>query len=373
MLARLPLFLAICWSVLIVYGSLYPLSGWRDSGAPPLAFLGAGWPRWYTGFDLVVNVLAYLPLGFLWLTALLPRLTTYGRYWQPTVNGTVMVPAISWATLSWRGALASVTLGCALLSLGIEISQNYLPSRVSSNLDLAMNTLGALFGALLGLRWGALLLDGSRLALRRARYVQPGIWGDAGLLLLGLWLLTQFDPATLLFGNGDLRDLLALPTPFTFSSERAVWLEGAAVAAQTLVIALLLACLLRRRLWWPVLGLLLLALLCKSAATWLMMQGRLAFAWATPGSLGGLALGLLLWVAASPLRPSVQRALAVLALLIAVLLVNATPENPYFAHTLQLWRPGHFLNFHGLTRLVVLLWPYLALVWLLSLPMEKER
>jgi hypothetical protein len=31
----------------------------------PLSFLGAAWPRYYTGFDLAMNVIAYLPFGFL--------------------------------------------------------------------------------------------------------------------------------------------------------------------------------------------------------------------------------------------------------------------------------------------------------------------
>jgi len=343
---RLPTVLALSWGVLILYASLYPLTGWRDSGAPLLDFLFAGWPRWFTFFDLLTNVLAYLPLGFLGVSALAP-------------------------TLGWGWAVVLATLGGVGLSLGVELAQNFLPSRIPSNVDLAMNALGVLAGALAGARWGALLLDGSRLAFRRARHVAPGGWGDAGLLLAGLWLLTQFDPTTLLFGNGDLRRWLALPSAFAFSTGRAPWLEGAAVGAHTLAVALLLAQLLRRRRWLPILGLLLVALAGKSLATYVMMQERLAFAWATPGSLGGLAIGLMLWFALRPLRAHLQRALAGVALIAAIVLVNVAPENPYFAHTLQVWHPGQFLNFHGLTRLAALVWPYLALTWLLCAPTEK--
>jgi len=345
---RLPTVLALSWSGLILYASLYPLTGWRDSGAPPLDFLLAGWPRWFTFFDLLTNVLAYLPLGFFGVSALAPA-------------------------LSRGGAVLLVTLGGIALSFAVELAQNFLPSRIPSNVDLVMNAIGTLVGGLAGARWGIMLLEGGRLAFRRARHVAPGGWGDTGLLLAGLWLLTQFDPTTLLFGNGDLRRWLPWSPALAFSIGRAPWLEGAAVGAHTLAVALLLAQLLRRRCWLPILSLLLMALAGKSLATYVMMQGRLAFAWATPGSLGGLAIGLMLWFALRPLRADLQRAIAAVALITAVVLVNVAPENPYFAHTLQGWQPGQFLNFHGLTRLAALVWPFLALAWLLSAPTEKDR
>ena len=56
---------------LIVYASLYPFAGWRVPGVGPLDFLVLGWPRWWTTFDLVANLLGYLPLGFLLFVALI--------------------------------------------------------------------------------------------------------------------------------------------------------------------------------------------------------------------------------------------------------------------------------------------------------------
>jgi hypothetical protein len=50
--SNLPLKLAGAWTLLVAYGSLYPFAGWRDTGVDPLAFLTAGWPRYFTGFDL---------------------------------------------------------------------------------------------------------------------------------------------------------------------------------------------------------------------------------------------------------------------------------------------------------------------------------
>jgi len=71
---HLTLYLTGGYVLLIIYASLYPLTGWHDSGGNPLAFLGAAWPRHYTGFDLATNVLAYLPFGFFCTAALRRRL-----------------------------------------------------------------------------------------------------------------------------------------------------------------------------------------------------------------------------------------------------------------------------------------------------------
>ena len=49
--------LALASACVVVYASLYPFSGWRDQGLWPLDFLGAPWPRYWTGFDLVSNLL----------------------------------------------------------------------------------------------------------------------------------------------------------------------------------------------------------------------------------------------------------------------------------------------------------------------------
>ena len=54
---------------LIVYASLYPFVGWRVPGVGPLDFLVLGWPRYWTSFDFVANLLGYLPLGFLLFVA----------------------------------------------------------------------------------------------------------------------------------------------------------------------------------------------------------------------------------------------------------------------------------------------------------------
>ena len=192
-------------------------------------------------------------------------------------------------------------------------------------------------------------------------------------MLIWLWLLTQFHPDTLLFGNGGIRDLLDIPAPLPYSAESFVRIEAVIVAAHALAIGLMVTLLARRSR--PVLPLAVVGsgLLAKSFSLLLMMSGSAGFAWATPGSLIGLAAGLLLWLLTTPLQARWQRALAALSLLLGTTLVNVAPENPYLANTFQTWNPGQFLNFHGLTRLVSNLWPFLALPWLIVMRTDHER
>jgi len=344
--SNLPLKLASAWTALIVYASLYPFSGWHDTGISPFAFLAAGWPRYLSGFDLTVNLLAYLPLGLFWAAAGLRRLS----------------PAVAF--------LAAWCLGSGL-SLAIEALQNYLPSRVSSNLDFACNALGAGLGALIGSGWGGALLDGGRLHRWRQQRFMAGASGDFGLMLLALWLLMQLNPENILFGSGDLRSLFGLPPALPFEAARFTRFELVSVAAQTLGVALLAARLARRRPFALPLTLIAAGLAIKSAAFLVLMQGMQGLVWATPGTLGGLAAGLALWGAAMALAPGVRRVAAALALMLASALANLMPDNPYLADTLRVWQQGHFLNFNGLTRLVGALWPYLALSWLMLSRSER--
>ena len=279
--------------------------------------------------------------------------------------------AVGQPRLGRVGALLLAVAGGAALSLALEMLQNYLPSRVPSNVDLAGNVLGTLLGALAGARWGGHLLDGGRLHALRMIGIRRGGMGDAGLLLLGLWLLTQLSPETLLFGNGDLRSLLGLAAPLSYTAGRFAEVEAGIVCANTLAVALLATRLERRGLRLPVVALLLAALAVKSFVLALSLGAAQGFAWITVGGVVGLGFGLGLWLVATLAPPLLQKSLAALALLLATVLVNLAPENPYRANIWQTWNPGQLLNFHGLTKLVSSLWPFLALPWLMMLRTER--
>jgi VanZ family protein len=348
--APLARFLLVVYALLIVYATLHPLSGWRDPGVPLLGFVTAPWPRYVTVFDLSVNFLSYLPYGLLCVLVVHPRLKGAAAVLPALVTGSV-------------------------LSLSLETAQNFLPARIPSNLDVIANVAGVAAGALAGNFLSPALLGGGPLQRLRAEALAPGTAADLGLTLLGLWLFAQLNPATLLFGTGDLRDLVAGPAGERHGAELFVSVEAVIAAANLAAVALLASAGVRPGA--PVLRLLLallaVALVVKTLAFIILMHAEHVLVWLTPGAQVGLAAGIAMTLAALRLPRAVRLALAAVLLMTATVLVNLAPPNPYLAETLKVWEQGHFLNFNGLTRLVSAAWPFAALGYLVYLASTRLR
>jgi len=338
----LPRYLALAYAALVIYASLHPFAGWRDLGVPAFAFLDAGWPRYWTAFDLAINVVAYVPLGYLLALALSRHA---GR----------LLPAL-------LGALIA-----AGISFSVEAVQTWLPTRVASNLDLACNTLGALLGAFAAWRSGTRALVW--LARTERRLVAPIPHADAGLVLLGLWLLTQLSPETVLFGAGDLRQLLGLSPAIAYAAPSFFALELTIIACNTVAIGLIARTLLasRHSAHAVVFAFLLFALIMRALGAAVLIGPREAMAWLTPGAGLGLTVGATLLAVLLFLPATWRIAVAGMALMAGAVLVNLAPANPYSIAALATWRQGHFLNFNGLTRLTASLWPFLTLPYLMLL------
>jgi VanZ family protein len=342
----------VVYALLLAYSGLAPWSGWRDLGLQPFAYLTAPFPHHITNFDLVVNVLAYLPFGMLVVFALHPRLK--------------------------GGAAILIALAAALLLAGaIEALQGYLPARVASNVDLLTNAAGALLGAVLAAPVASGLIDRGRLAELRQRWFERN--SSAPLLLVALWPAAQIYPEAMLFGNGEIRGALeefagALggrwPTldAALFGPAEFVLAEAFVVAAAVLTVGLAFASTMRPAAPRVALLIVLLfaALLSKSLALAVQFGPERAFAWMTPGAYGGLAIGTMSLLAASagPRAWLPRFALAALAALVAC--VNLVPDNPYYLATIQSWRQGALLNFNALAQWLSLLWPYALALWLLA-------
>ncbi|MBN3855405.1 teicoplanin resistance protein VanZ [Paraburkholderia sp. Ac-20340] len=348
------------YAALIVYGSWYPFSGWRSLGLSPLAYLGDPFPRYWTVFDIVTNVLGYMPFGALAVLAVWPRC---------------------------RGlaAIALATLGGTLLSGVMEAVQTYLPTRVASNLDLATNALGALLGALLAAPLTGALLERGFLRRLRFRWFER----DAGALMVlaALWPFATMFPAPRLFGMGDwpralwqrfdvsMQDavlawtpaawhLRALPDALVARLPDSDW--EAIVTTLNLFGAAAFASLpMRARAPRARLIVVLLAttLVVKAGATFLQSQSGLLFDWATPGALAGLVWGTLAAFLALRLPRTARAAAATVALAVALALVNVLSVNPYFDVVLADWRQGRYLHFNGLARWLAWTWPWMALGW----------
>ena len=342
-------YLLAAYLLLVVYASLHPFVGWRDPGEA-FAYLLAPLPRYIVAFDIFANVVGYMPLGFLGVLAL-----------HPGARGFAAVMATG--------------ITATLLSLGLEALQSWLPSRIPSNLDLAANLAGALTGALIAAPLARTLLADHGLAALRHRWFRVGGRIDAGLVLVGLWLLTQLNPETLLFGSGDLRVLFASPTSELHPAEHFIRVEAAVAGAQTLALGLFLALLggraqPARRLFA---ALLIAALAVRTFAYGMLFSPQEALIWITPGAIFGLSGGALAALLAMGLPRVAQVALCGLALMAATAVVNLAPENPYLLASLAVWRQGHYFNFNGLTRVVSAAWPFAAIACLLAVSADRRQ
>lgn len=352
----------LAYLLLIVYASWYPFSGWRDNGVPLFAFLNLVKQRYWTGFDVGVNIAGYIPFGILIVLSLYPR-----------IKGI-------WAVL--LAAIAGV-----LVTGTMEAVQNFLPTRVPSNLDFVTNAGGCLLGAILGALWAPGLLDRSRLFKLRRRWFLPH--ASQGLVLVAIWPLAQIYPQSYLFGHGQVLpiisgwlsswfdtdiDLVAMLRPGDdIMTVEQYWLSETIITACGMTgAALTLMCLVRRGAprFSLMLALMAAALVVKAFASSLLFRPDNALVWVTPGAEGGFLIGLIM-LSGLVFAPQVaQRRLAVVTLVLSLIVVNTIPVNPYFSSTLQGWVQGKFLNFNGAAEFLSLLWPFFAL-WFLLLPSHK--
>lgn len=351
------------YTFLIVYASLYPFSGWRDLGVSPWGFLSAPLPYYWTKFDALTNVAGYLPFGVLAVLALYPR-----------VRG--------------LAAVVLAILAGALLSGAMEVIQTFLPSRVPSNLDLFTNLAGTVCGAPMGWWLARPLLQESWLLRLRDAWFTPA--ASRGMIVMGLWPLAQIYPQTYLLGHGQFLPILSgwlstlLEQPIDLSglliraeelSAQQYWLAETIITACGMTGALLTgACLLRAQA--PrlrlMLCLLLAALAIKSLACAVIFDPHSAFDWLTPGAQGGLLFGAMMLAGLVSAPPRAQRRVAAISLLLSLIVVNAVPDNPYFAATMQTWTQGKFLNFSGAAQFLALAWSGIAL-WFLLHPVHRAR
>ncbi|MDD5365813.1 MAG: VanZ family protein [Gallionellaceae bacterium] len=330
--ARSLSYILVAYCAVIAIASLYPFSGWTAPTGLKDHFLTAPWPRYITRNDISTNLLAYLPFGYL----LAVRLFRPGRRAIPIL-------------------LACLAGG--LMSLAMESLQAWLPGRVASNLDIFLNSLGALIGGLLALHHARWLRTWRNLQHWRVDWFLPHGVATLGLWLLLLWGLTQFAlvPQP---GVGWL-ELHLRPIdmpPDRFQQLNLPWFF--AMFLEISALGAFAACLLRPGRYASAIFLLTLsAFALKLLVAAVMLKLRV---------LGGIlsletlaAFVLALWLL---LLPSVSRhRQAVAFTLLTVIVLGRLWWVPS-----PLWPSGSLLNLIGLARHLAALWPWLALAYLVE-------
>jgi len=335
----LPQYFAALYALMIVYASLEPFAGWMAPMPGTPFFLFAPWPPRFARGDVAINVLAYVPFGFF--------VGLIGRHRTPAAR------------------FAAGTLAAALLSLAMESTQMFLPTRDASTVDFLTNTAGAALGAAAAVALNRTPGLRSRISAWRERVFIGGRSGDLGLALLFVWLLAQFNPGIPLFAA-------TFDPSLELTRDVAGTLLQAAQSAFNVVgIGLFLSVLLRERrmLGGAVLLLIGSALILKGSAASVLMRQSVLENWLKPGVSMGVAVGALALLLAIWLPRPARTTLCAVALLSSLIAPLLAPDMWQARAPLALfdWPYGHLLNFNGLTHAVLVVWPMLASVYLLWL------
>ena len=328
----------------MVYASGQPFRAWRIPPPEVLHFLTAPWPRYVTLEDVLLNIAAYIPVGFLLALALRPHVRTH------------------------RAKALAIAAGVSL-SIAMEYMQTLLPGRVASNVDVLTNGIGTVLGALAAPLFGPTRHLGDTVFGLRDRWFAPGMFVDLGLVLVALLLVTALHPTAQLFGTGDVRVTLDLPVWVLHKPHISVAAEAAVVCLNVLGVALLISTLLKPGAEPMVLvfSAVVAAVAVKAVAS-AGLKTASFWAWLTPGVMLGLIIGALLVYAASRLRGRRAAACGALAIALAVAVINVAPGNPYQTVPPQFLAGGlsHFLSYTGIVRAISEAWPVLAVAYLLA-------
>jgi VanZ family protein len=346
--------LALAYVALVIYASLYPFDTWRNQGILPWAYLTQPLPKYWTGFDVAINIAGYMPLGFLGvLTALR---TGHSKF-----------------------AVVGATLLVFTLSMCLEGLQNYLPSRRASNVDLWLNALGGFIG---GLSAWVLEKVGAidRWSHFRRTWFVPQARG--GLVLLALWPIAVVFPAAVPLGLGQVLERVEAALGEALSDTPFLeWLPMRTIELQPLLPGAELLCVLLGALIPVLLGYAILrtrsqrvvflivtlaiSVLVSAISAGLSYGPEHAMAWLSLpvkiGLLGAAVAGVLC------LLLSARSCIAVLllALVVQLFMLNLAPASPYFAQTLQTWEQGRFIRFHGVVQWLGWLWPFVAVAYVM--------
>ncbi len=331
--------LSFAYALLILYVSLNPFDFDFHNGIAPWAWVDAPLPRFITLFDVLVNILAYIPFGFLLVFAAYPR----------------------WRNFVALGVALSLS---ALLAFGVETLQSWVPTRIPSLMDWWANVFGGLLGGLLAIPLGPEWLSGS--AIRRRFDQWFGLnWVICALFLLFPW--SQIYPQSSWLGVGVWGHAIFGSIDWGTTVINQVVQETLITGFCWLGVALLLSLGMRVKApQWQILNCLLgFTVLLKTVFTALQFGWGFSLIWLTAGAFWGMLIATiaLRWALGFQLRT--RQLLAILCLVGASIAINVMPDNPYFILTLRHWQQGRLLHFNELMQWVSVIWLPLATIWMI--------
>lgn len=319
--------MTLVYSALVMYGTLFPLTEWT----PPLFGwsnpITMPWPRQMWRADILINLLAYLPVGL------------FATLWLRSKLGIV------------AAMLVASAFGCGL-SFALEMLQSALPSRVPSPLDWATNSAGALLGAAFATALDPRLFAGRALLNLRRDWFAAGTLANLALIILGLWALTQAAPFVPSLDWDNIKSGLKPLGNTLRHLETFRPLEAAGIGLTILALGLMARMAALRPVAWPFLVFSLGVLLLK-----VPVVGRQLSLEALVGWAGAMAV-LLVW----PRNAIAHVAGIVMALLTAYALAQFAPGDSAATYLIN-WVPlkGQVGTLVGMSDILETLWPFMAL------------
>jgi VanZ family protein len=323
--------LAVC-VLLIGYATLYPFVPLRPPADDAMSVFFK--PRIFA-FDFVLNVLAYMPFGLL---ACHRSIESGG------------------ANPAWR----AIALGAGL-SFALEMCQLFIPYRVASLTDILANAIGSGLGALF-------LVEPLRSAISRPlgemrdRIFASGLWADAGLVLLVLWLLAQLNPSLPFFGAGNITE----EAPGFHAELLLIIAVGLSICGFALYVSVLMRS--TNGALRVTVVLLSIALWLKFAASSVMLKPNFSAEWVSTGRVIGLGAGMAAFFPMRKIGRLTRIYLGIVFVLAGALFAKIFGSYDPVAEVLRFfnWPHGQLAGFATLTAFLHELWPLAAVVFLIG-------
>jgi len=333
----------LVYTLLLVYGTLFPLTDWDWSRGDITAFITSAFPKNASYGDVVTNLLVYIPFGLFIASILLRRFPLYSTLLGVTVIGST-------------------------LSFSLESLQLFLPNRVPSLMDLALNTAGTFIGVILAATATGRTAIGRRLLDVRRDLFHNDSLTNLGLAVLAFWALAQLTPLVPSLDIGNLRQGVSpiwkvLQAPSSFNSQQA-----ATYMLEIAAMGLLSVMLIKRQLHaaLPFIIFISAVLILK-----IPIVGRQL----SLEALTGLAVGVVLFIAARNWNFRARAIIAGTALLLGYILSQLDSEGDPTAPLRTInWIPfqGQMSNVMGLADILIEAWPFFAITYLAAVTRNKK-